>query len=229
MQASILDSCKGYFQAIANRAPAQTKQLQPAITISRQAGAGAVTIGKLALEILQNRHRGPVPWTLFDRNLVEKVIADHALPERLRQFMPEDKSGSVNSMIEEALGLHPDLQTLVEDTVDTVLRLASIGNSIIIGRGGNIITARLPNVLHVRLVAPLESRIRRIRRGLNLTDREAALYIRSADRGRERYVKKYFNENTADPLGYHIVLNTGMIPDERAARMIADAARLFAQ
>lgn len=229
MQASILDSCKGYFQALANRPYAHQKTVQPSITISRETGSGAAAIGKLVLEILQNRNRGPVPWTLFDRNLVEKVIADHALPENLRQYMPEDKARNVNSMIEEVLGLHPDPRTLVEHTVDTVLRLASMGNTIIIGRAGSVITARLPNVLHVRLVAPLASRIRRIRQSRNLTEREAALYIHAADRGRERYVKHYFNEDTADPLHYHMVLNTGMVPDERTARLIADATRYFAQ
>lgn len=229
MQASLLDSCKGYFQALAKRPYAHQTIPEPSITISREAGAGALTIGKLVLEVLRKNHHGAVPWTLFDRNLVEKVIVDHALPERLGQFMPEDKSDYVNSMIEEILGLHPDPRTLVEHTVDTVLRVAAVGNAIIVGRGGNIITSRLPNVLHVRLVAPLESRIRRIRRHRNLTEREARLYISAADRGRERYVKHYFNENVADPLHYHLVLNTGMIPDDRAARIIADTALRLAQ
>ena len=223
MQASLLDSCKGYFQALAKRPYAHQTTAEPSITISREAGAGAVTIGKLVLEILQKDHHGPVPWTLFDRNIVAKVIADHALPERLGQYMPEDKSNFVNSMIEEVLGLHPHPRTLVEHTVDTVLRVAAVGNAIVIGRGCNIITARLPNVLHVRLVAPLESRIRRIRRGRNFTEREARLYIQTTDHGRERYVKHYFNEDVANPLHYHMVLNTGMIPDDRTARLIADA------
>ena len=229
MQAPLLDSCKGYFQALAKRPYAHQAVPEPSITISREAGAGALTIGKLALDILRQDHQSAVPWTLFDRNLVEKVIVDHALPERLGQFMPEDKSDYVNSMIEEILGLHPDPHTLVEHTIDTILRVAAVGNAVVVGRGGNIITARLPNVLHVRLVAPLESRIRRIRRLRNLTEREARLYIHAADRGRERYVKHYFNEDVANPLQYHMVLNTGMIPDDHAARIIAEAALHLAQ
>jgi hypothetical protein len=229
MQAPLLDSCKGYFQALANRPYTHPKTVHPSITISREAGAGAVTIGDMVKEILEKQDRGPIPWTLFDRNLVQKVIEDHALPERLGEYMPEDKTGNVHSIVEEAFGLHPDPSSLVEQTADTIARLASAGNSIIIGRGGNIITSRMHSVLHIRLVAPIESRIRRIRKLHNLTEREAQLYIHNADRGRERYVKHYFDEDIASPLNYHMVLNTGMVPDERAARLIADAVRHLAQ
>jgi hypothetical protein len=43
----------------------------PAITISRQAGAGAITIGHLAAKILDDQCSGSpkVPWTVFERNL----------------------------------------------------------------------------------------------------------------------------------------------------------------
>src|ERR1700744_5816658 len=84
MQATKLDSCKGYLQALANRSYAHPQKTFPSITLSRETGAGAVTIGKMVLEILQNESHGPLPWTLFDRNLVEKVIEDHSLPERLK-------------------------------------------------------------------------------------------------------------------------------------------------
>ena len=228
MQASLLDSCKGYFKALANRPYTSQKIAGPSITISRETGAGAVAIGKLVLQILQKNNRNPVPWTLFERNLVERVIQDHALPERLMKYMPEDKHRYVNNVIEEALGLHPDPRSLVEHTSDTILRLAAAGHAIIVGRAGNFITSRLPNVLHVRLVAPLEARNRRIRRVRNFTEREAALYIHGMDRGRGQYVKQYYKEDAADPLHYHLVLNTGMVPDERAARLIADAALHFA-
>ncbi len=193
-------------------APRSTQQkVLPSITISRETGAGAVMIGKLVLDILQKRLRDPMPWALFDRNLVERVISDHALPQRLKQFMPEDKTGRMHSIMEEVLGLHPDPRGRAGrwHTSNTILQLASMGHAIIVGRGGNIITARLPNVLHVRLIAPLEARIRRIRQTHSLTEREAAIYIHNADRGRERYVKHYFNENVADPLHYHMILNTG--------------------
>ena len=82
-------------------------------------------------------------------------------------------------------------------------------------------------MLHVRLIAPMEARIRRIRKTRNLTEREAAIYIHNADRGRERYVKHYFNEDVADPLHYHMVLNTGLCADRQTAMLIARASLHF--
>ncbi|MEA3186926.1 MAG: hypothetical protein QOD99_756, partial [Chthoniobacter sp.] len=45
----------------------------PAITISRDTAAGAVTIGQLLVDEL-NRRNGSKPWAVFDRNLVEQVL-----------------------------------------------------------------------------------------------------------------------------------------------------------
>ena len=55
----------------------------------------------------------------------------------------------VEAIVEEVLGLHPSGWTLVQHATQTILRLAGLGRAILVGRGANIITARLPNVFHV--------------------------------------------------------------------------------
>ena len=69
--------------------------------------------------------------------------------------------------------MHPPSQTVVRQTAETMLKLAGLGNVILIGRGGNVITAKLPNVLHVRLVAPLEERIEHAHEAYSMTKTEA--------------------------------------------------------
>ena len=65
---------------------------RPVITISRQSGAGGMTIADEVANYLNARlPRHGVPWTVFDKNLVQKVIEAHELPEKLAQFMTEDK------------------------------------------------------------------------------------------------------------------------------------------
>jgi len=224
MHAALFDSCKGYIQAHADRPAKPQPSKLPSITISRETGAGAVIIGQKILEIMQADHRGPIPWALFDRNLVEKIIEDHHLPKTIKKFMPENVRFELTSAVEELLGLHPDSWTLLEHTTDTILRLASAGHAIIVGRGGNVITARLKNVLHVRLIAPIELRIQAIQKLHSLTEREAAVYIHKIDRARQRYLRRYFNWDIDDPLNYHLVLNTGLVSHRYAARVIAEAA-----
>jgi cytidylate kinase len=46
---------------------------------------------------------------------------------------------------------------------------------------------------------------------------------RREDRGRKRYLKRYFDTDLDDPMLYHLVINTDLVPYEEAARIIADA------
>ena len=143
---SDLSECKSYVAAHLHSGPGRKTAARPAaVTISRQAGARGRTIG----EKLQNalRARAPkdaVPWTLFDDNLVQKVLEDNRLPAELEKFMPDDSIGEPEGSINELLGRHPSLWTLFEKTVDTIARLARMGHCIIVGRGGNRINPRLP-------------------------------------------------------------------------------------
>jgi cytidylate kinase len=225
MKASLFDACKGYIQAQATRDAAHPSLTLPAITISREAGAGAVTIGQMILELMETQHPGPVPWALFDRNLVERVIQDHNLPETIMNYMPEDVPFDLTDTVEEILGLHPDTWTLVQNTTKTILRLAAAGHVIIVGRGGNIITSRHPNVLHVRLVAPIDMRIRHVQDYYKLDEKSAEAYVHNTDRARRRYVSRHFDADIDDPLKYHFVINTGKTPLKIAAQLIVDAAQ----
>lgn len=195
-----------------------------AVSISRQTGSGAHNVAeKLAARLQALGPKFACPWTVFDRNLVEKVLEDHNLPQRLAQFMPEDRVSEIADAMDELFGLHPPSWTLVHQTTETILRLAELGNVILIGRGATIITGKLDYVFHVRLVGSLERRVKHIQE-MNHLSKEAALdLIRREDRGRKRYLKRYFNTDLDDPLLYHLVVNTDLVSYDEAARIIADA------
>ncbi len=195
-----------------------------AVTISRQSGSGGHAVAMQLLELLNQDapHSGP-KWTVFDRNLVEKVLQDHHLPNRLARFMPEDKISEISDTMDELFGLHPSSWTLVHQTTDTILRLAELGNVIIIGRGANVITRRLDYVLHVRLVGSLERRVAYLQEVAQLTFKEAFAMAQCEDLGRRRYLKKYFDKDIDDPLLYHLVINTDLVSFEEAARLIVHA------
>jgi cytidylate kinase len=164
------------------------------------------------------------PWAVFDANLAKQVLEDHKLPPNLERFMAEDARLPVEAIVEEVLGLHPSGWTLVEHTTQTILRLAGLGHTILVGRGGSVITARLPNVFHVRLVAPLGTRIRHTAEYLHLTEAEAAKFVREKDQARRRYLRRYFNAEIDDPTLYDVTLNTGRFGFARAAEVIAQLA-----
>ena len=195
-----------------------------AVTISRQTGSGAHSVAEQLAACLQALSpKDACPWTVFDRNLVEKVLDDHKLPQRLAQFMPEDRVSEIADTMDELFGLHPPSWTLVHQTTDTILRLAELGNVILIGRGATVITSKLDYVFHVRIVGSLERRVKRIQEVGDLSKKAALHLIRREDRGRERYLKKYFHIDLNDPLLYHLVINTDLVTYEEAARIIAHA------
>ena len=121
------------------------------------------------------------PWAVFDANLAKQVLKDHELSPDLERFMTEDARLPVEAIVEEVLRLRPSGWTLAQHTTKTILRLAGLGHAILVGRGGSVIAARLPNVFHVRLVAPLATRIRHTAEYYQLNEAEAAKFVREKD------------------------------------------------
>jgi cytidylate kinase len=198
-----------------------------AVTISRQAGCGALAVAQKLAEYLQSRSpKDAPPWTVFDQNLMDKVLEDHNLPTRLARLLPEDTISKIDDILAELFDVRPSAETIVHQTTETMLRLAGLGNVILIGRGGNVITAELPHVLHVRLMAPLEKRVEYAHQKynhFNLTAGQARKFCLKEDRGRERYLKKHFKADINDPLLYHMIINTGLVNFDDAAKLIGDA------
>ncbi len=194
------------------------------VAISPQTGSGAIRIAEGLAEYLQaHGPTGERPWTVFDRNLITRVLEDHHLPARLEKFLPEDKVNAIRDAVDEILGLHPASWLIVHQSTETILRLAELGNVILVGRGANAITSRLPNVLRVRLVGSLEQRLARIQEAEHLNRVEALEFIRRTDRGRARYVKKYFHWAIADVLHYDLTINTDHLAEDEVVRLIGDA------
>jgi cytidylate kinase len=195
-----------------------------AVTISRQTGCEALAVAEKLARYLQERSpKNACPWTVFDRNLIDKVLEDHNLPACLAKFLPEDRASELEDFLNELFAVRPPSSTIVHQTAETILKLAALGNVILIGRGGSVITAKLPDVLHVRLVAPLEKRVEHIQKSHGMTAAEARKFCQTEDRGRERYLKKYFDADINDPLLYHMVINTGQLDHDVAARLVGEA------
>jgi cytidylate kinase len=94
---------------------------------------------------------------------------------------------------------------------------------ILIGRGANIITRNLEHAIHVRLVGSPPVRVRHVMAYKHLGEDEAAEYVRTEDLKRQRYVRKYFEEDIESPLNYHVVLKTDRVTYAGAADLIAAA------
>jgi cytidylate kinase len=209
-------------QGAPQKAPSIPK---PAITISRQTGAGAVTVAYLIAEQLDKECPGepPCPWAVFDRNLASEILKDHNLSAKIERFMPEDTKFPLTDALEALLGLHPINWTLKEYAKETIRKLVRKGNVIVVGRGGAIVTASLPRILHVRLVAPFDFRVQHFAEFYRVTNEEASDLVQERDEARRRYVQSYFNADVNDLSHYHLVINTQRNGFEGAAQIVSNA------
>lgn len=193
---------------------------KPAITISRQEGAGGLTVASNLANYLEKHAASREPWTVFSQHLVAKVLEEHKHDKSIGTFMKEDHKGTLIDAFEQFFGLHPSTWTLVQQTNATILRLAQIGNVILVGRGANIVTAELENVFHVHLVGSFNKRIEQAQKVFSLDKKAAINYIKKKDDARKRYVKDNFDKDINDPLLYHVVINTDLVNHDDAARMV---------
>jgi len=196
--------------------------INPAITVSRMTGAGGHTVADNLAEYLQVNVPGHAQWTVFDRQLVEKVLEDHHLSKRIAEYMPEKHRPMLTDMFEELLGLHPSDWTLVHQTAETILHLAQMGKVILVGRGAAVVTRKLDNVFHVRLMGSLEKRTEQVQKVYGYDRKTAINFINREDKGQKRFIKEHFAEDPENPLLYDLGINTDRIPYDEAAELIGD-------
>jgi hypothetical protein len=119
-----------------DQAAPKPELIRRAVTLSRQTGSGAQVIAQMLAARLQEHHRDNTgPWTVFDRNLMEKVLEEHQLPTYLASSFPEDRISAMEDTLHDIFGLHPPQETIVRQTAETIMGLAELGNAILIGRG----------------------------------------------------------------------------------------------
>ncbi len=220
-----VDKCVSFLESQfrPQKRPTGKSQARPAITISRTTGAGGHAVASPLAEYLRMRVPGHLVWTVFDENLVQKVLEDHRMQKYIAAFVEEGHKSMLQDSIEEWMGLHPGSWTVLQWTNAAVARLAQAGNVIMLGRGGMVITGKMENVFHVRLVGSLERRIERVKEIYGLDQKQAAAYIKKKDEGRRKYLKDNFDEDIDNPLLYHLTVNTDLAPYEETAGLIGEA------
>lgn len=191
---------------------------RPAITISRQFGCEAYPLAELLAKNLQDRS-GEV-WTIFDEALISRASRELDLSETLLGNI-----GGESRLLDNLANLIPGWHTqneAYEQLAHYILRIAREGNSIIVGRGGAVITQRLPNCCHIRLEAPLEPRVQSIQKRLSLDADEARALVVDYERNRERFIERFLGCSMADSQYYHAVYNTDKTPLAQIGRSILE-------
>lgn len=201
------------------------------ITVSREYGAGGSEVARRVADALD--------WRLVDNELLERVAAragispeDMAgIEERTPSFIERLASvlaTATPELFPPPTGTVPELSeaTLVRITEAVVEEAARDGRVVLVGRAAPAVLARERDALHVRLVASRSFRIRVTAERLAVDPREAERIMIQTDAQRERYHREHYARAWADPVGYHLTINTErMGHDGAAAVVVAEAKR----
>jgi cytidylate kinase len=88
---------------------------------------------------------------------------------------------------------------------------AGRGQVLLVGRGGSRFLREHPRAFHVRLVAAMPVRVRRVMEHRWLREEPARKLIAETDTQRRRFYADYFGANWSDPLEYHLTVNSGRL------------------
>jgi cytidylate kinase len=199
------------------------------ITISRQFGAGGITLGErlskrlgyryvhedIIGEVARKMGTSPHRVRALERRggtklkkLLDKVDKDHIKPSE------SDRSG------------HRDEYEYVDAVRALIEDLCEQGNVVIIGRGGQHILRDKEDTCHVLLVGDINHRVRFIMENYNLSEPEALSAVKRADEARTRFLSLFSQcETPDDPLHYDLVLNMNRISLEAAEELVFSRIR----
>ena len=185
----------------------------PFVTISRQSGAGGHLLSYVILtEFLKHKESDLLQgWHVFDRTLCEVVAKDPLLQDTMETLVAEKYHSEFRDFID-GLFTEQSSQYLTYKTTFKVVRmLALIGKVIVVGRGSSLVTADLPQGVHVRLVAPEHQRVVWMMKRFKLNKDDARKAMIKQDADRRKLVKLFFHRDVNDPLLYDMVWNTGRV------------------
>ena len=178
-------------------------RIRPTITLSRQFGCEGFALAE-RLKTLFEEASGEV-WNIYDKALVEKVSQDESISLRLLRNL-----GDMSHALE-ALGLHPSTHVThdkaFEKVAESIVQIATVGNAVIVGRGGSILCKGMKNCFHFRLEASLAWRVESIMKRLEMPWEEAEAFVKTNARLREKFISQSLGEDIAALKHYDAVFN----------------------
>jgi cytidylate kinase len=165
------------------------------ITISRKMG----TYGSEIARQVANK----LGYEFYDTEAIEKAAREMGFVESVKEI---DKKAP--SLFQRVFSHRPAIDL---DRLNSVIyELASRGNAVFLGRGGQVLLRDFNCALHVRVTASLEKRLQNlVKRGM---DREAASKaIENSDHERSTFIRFAFKVDWDNQELYDIVLNMDKI------------------
>ena len=226
----------------------------PVLTVSGKLASGAREVGEAAAAVLgidfvdqrllvEAAQRCGVPVETMAEHDERRPGFRERLAETMRIFLERSATAGIDPSTG-TVGLEGLLsRTYAEMTVereeephltdaryletmsDIIRELGSRGDTVILGRGSQLILSDRPGILHVLCRAPDELRIERLAQREGISLEEAAHRSSERERARGAFHRKFWKVDVEAPDLYDLTIDTSRLTFQVAAEVVATAAR----
>ena len=202
------------------------------ITLSRQLESGGDEVARLLCERLGYQRFDKLAMAQLGQEMglatgaiqgaVDFKPAAKGLLERWFGNYEDPMGGDASTL---TFGLRNDaLQDLtIANLMDIINAGYKKGNVVIVGRGGMAALQDKPDVLHVRILAPVALRVKRLMEHESLMQEDAQKRIRERDLSDVGWIKRYFGLDSHEPSLFDLIINTAKYTPADAADLVIKA------
>ena len=196
------------------------------ITISRQFGAGGITIGKKIAE--------KFGYTFADTDVIKMVAEMANVSTHFVEMVEKEAGGKFSKFISKTVSKplvdrilkdergYIDEEIYLDYLVLIIAQMADDGDVVILGRGSQYILNDHPDAYHILLIDEFENRVKFMQKNYDLSKTRAEQVVKAEDKRRKNLYQKLGKTDYDNPFLYHLVLNMGKINLDQALNLVCD-------
>jgi cytidylate kinase len=196
------------------------------ITISRQFGAGGITLGKMVAESLH--------YTFADSNIIQRLAQEANVSTNWVESFEKEAGSKFSRFISSMVTKHLvdrvlgdehgylDEKIYLDYLVLIIAQFADEGNVVILGRGSQYILDDHPDAIHILLIDEFENRVKFMMKNYEMSRKKAEHTVTYEDNRRANLFKRLGKIDYESPKLYHLVMNMAKLDLETARDMICN-------
>lgn len=173
------------------------------ISVARQHGTGGKEIARKVAENLGIK--------FYDKEEIKKYALEN---------FESNETYTDDELYKFYLSLDAEKDSIIKQS-ETIKKIASNDNALIVGRGADYILKDNPNLIRIFLYAPVEYRINKIKEMYKDSYKDARKHVLDSDRSRASYYEVITNQKWGETTNYDLCLNCE-IGSEKIVSIICD-------
>lgn len=199
------------------------------VTISRQFGAGGITLSKMIADELG--------YMFADQDIVERVAKEANVSPHWVETVEKEAGGKLSRFITKMVSKplvdrilkdergYIDEETYLDYIVLIIAQIADEGDVVILGRGSQYILNDHPDAYHILLINNFENRVKFMMENYDLSNAKAAQVVNREDKRRISLFRKLGKADYDSASLYHLVLNMARIDLQQALKLVCELVR----